>query len=137
MRKLLVLGALCLALASCQTTAERVTLPPRLPDEVTARPYTELLGRARAQAMRATEALFQDKFDEVEEAARGLEQTSEYLVKAADVPAKHKDTLATLSGDLRKLSKELRESAAAKKGEAANETLGKINAKVRSMRIGD
>ena len=136
MRKLLVLGGLLLTLTSCQVAEPRPALTP-LPDKVTPLPYSQLLTRARTQATRATEALFVDNFADVEEAARGLEQTAQYLVKADDVPAKHKDTLATLSADLGKLAKELRESASSKNADKANEILGKINAKVRSMRLAD
>jgi hypothetical protein len=137
MRKCFVLGGLLLTLASCQIAEPRASLPPPLPDNVIAVPYGQLLTRARAQATRATEALFVDNFADVEEAARGLEQTAKYLVKAEDVPAKHKDTLVTLAGDLGRLAKDLRESASAKNAEKANEVLGKINAKVRSMRLSD
>src|SRR5205809_461803 len=105
----------------------RASLPAPLPDNVTPVPYSQLLTRARTQATRATEALFVDNFADVEEAARGLEQTAKYLVKAEDVPAKHKDTLATMAGDLGKLAKELREAASSKDAEKANEILGRIN----------
>jgi Skp family chaperone for outer membrane proteins len=137
MRKLLVLGGLFLTLASCQVAEPRASLPPLLPDKVTAVPYGQLLTRARSQASRATEALYTDNFADVEEAARGLEQTAQYLVKAEDVPGKHKDTLTAMSGDLAKLAKELRETASAKNAEKGNEVLAKINAKVRSMRLSD
>jgi hypothetical protein len=139
MRKLFVLGALSLSLAACQTTTteQRVPLPTPLPEKVSAVPYSELVGRARDLSMYATEALYTEKFDKVEEAARGLERTAEYIVAANDVPAKHKDTRNTTAADLGKLAKLLRESAATKDADKANETLGKINAKVRSMRVGD
>lgn len=137
MRKLFLLGGLCLTLSACTVAEPRATLPPPLPEKVTAVPYNQLLTRARSQATRATEALFVDNFADVEEAARGLEQTAQYLVKAEDVPAKHKDTLATVSGDLGKLAKELRENASAKNAEKANAVLAKINARVRSMRLSE
>jgi hypothetical protein len=137
MRKVFILGGLLLTLASCQVAEPRASLPAPLPDNVTPVPYSQLLTRARTLATRATEALFVDNFADVEEAARGLEQTAKYLVKSEDVPAKHKDTLATMAGDLGKLAKDLRESASSKNAEKANEILGKINAKVRSMRLAD
>lgn len=136
MRKLPVI-ALFLALASCQMAEPRAALPAPLPDKVTALPYNQLLSRSRSLATRATEALYVDNFADVEEAARGLEQTAQYLVKAEDVPGKHKDTLTTLSGDLGKLAKELRENASSKNAEKSNASLAKINAKVRAMRLAD
>src|SRR5262245_45294162 len=127
MRKLLMVGGLFLALASCQTAEPRSALPPPLPDKVTSVPYGQLL--TRTQAARATESLYTDNFADVEEAARGLEQTAQYLVKAEDVPAKHRDTLALMSTDLGKLARDLRESASAKNAEKTNEVLARINAK--------
>ena len=76
MRKVFILGGLFLTLASCQVAEPRASLPAPLPDNVTPVPYSQLLTRARTQATRATEALFVDNFADVEEAARGLEQTA-------------------------------------------------------------
>jgi hypothetical protein len=136
MRRLLV-GGLLLATASCMMAEPRSALPPPLPDRVTALPYGQLLQRARAQAARANEAFYVDNWVDVEEAARGLEQTAQYLIKAEDVPAKHKDTLATASADLGKLAKSLLDAAKVKDSKKTNTLLAQINAKVREMRLGD
>lgn len=133
MRKVVVLAGLSLGLASCQVAEPRASLTP-LPEKVTPQPYAQMVARARALATRATEASFVDSFADVEASARGLEQTAEYLLKAEDVPAKNKDTLATMAGDLGKLAKDLREAAAAKDADKTNEILGRVNAKVRSLR---
>ncbi len=136
MRRLL-LCALLLTTASCVVAEPRPALPPPLPDKVTSLPYGQLLTRARALASRANEAFFVDNWTDVEEAARGLEQTAQYLSKAEDVPAKHKDTLAGDSADLGKLAKALGDSARLKDGKKTNTIMAQINAKVRSMRLGD
>jgi hypothetical protein len=108
-----------------------------VPDKVTPLPYSQLLTRARTLVARANEAYYVDHWVDIEDAARGLEQTAHYLAKAEDVPAKHKDTLATVSADLGKLSKSLLDSASVKDVKKINEVLGKLNNKVREMRLAD
>jgi len=139
MRRLLLMGGLLLLpTASCvMPDSSRSALPPPLPDRVTAMPYGQLLQRARVQAGRANESFYVDNWADVEDAARGLEQTAQYLIKADDVPAKHKDTLATASGDLGKLSKALVAAAQAKDSKKTNTLMARINAKVREMRLAD
>jgi hypothetical protein len=138
MRRTLLSSALLLAAAACQVGPDqRAALPPPLPDKVTPQPYGQLLQRARTLASRATEAFFVNEWAELEDAARGLEQTAQYLVKAEDVPTKHRDTLATASADLGKQAKSLREAVGGKDVKKTTEVLGQINAKVREMRLGD
>jgi hypothetical protein len=136
MSRVLLIGLL-LSAVSCAAPETRPALPPPLPDRVTALPYGQLLQRARQQATRATEAFYVNDWNAVEEAARGLEQTATYLVKAEDVPTKHKDTLATASTDLGKMAKALIASAKSKDQKKTNALMGEINAKVRDMRLGD
>jgi hypothetical protein len=134
---MLLLGGLLVTVSSCVVAEPRTTLPPPLPDRVTALPYGQLLQRARTQAARANEAFYVDNWTDVEESARGLEQTATYLLKAEDVPAKHKDTLATASTDLGKLARGLGAAAKIKDSKKTNALLAQINAKVREMRLGD
>jgi hypothetical protein len=131
------MGGLLLTASSCMMAEPRSALPPPLPDKVTALPYGQLLQRARNQAARANEAFYVDNWADVEEAARGLEQTAQYLIKAEDVPSKHKDTLATASADLGKLARALIEAAKVKDSKKTNTLMARINAKVREMRLGD
>jgi len=137
MRKFFVPGILFLTLASCQVAEPRASLPPPLPDKVSAVPYSQLLTRARAQATRATEALFVDNFADVEEAGRGLEQTASTSSSPRTCRASTRTPSRPMAGDLGKLAKDLREAASSKNAEKANEILGKVNAKVRSMRLSD
>src|SRR5258708_29121482 len=101
MQRARLIGSLSLALVACQAPAERAPLPP-LPEKVTALPYAELLTRARLQVSQANDAFYVDRWAELIEAAKGLEQTARFLTKADDVPAKHKDTLAEASRELGK-----------------------------------
>jgi hypothetical protein len=135
MPRALLIGSLSLALAACQAPAERAPLPP-LPEKVTPLPYAELLTRARAQASQANDAFYVDKWPELEEAARGLEQTARFLARADDVPAKHKDTLSESARELGKEAVRLREAAAAKDVKRSTVAMTSINARVRDLRLG-
>jgi hypothetical protein len=139
MRRTLPIVAVLTALAGCQMApeAQRTALPPMLPDKVTPLPYSTLLERARAQVKKATEAFYVDNWTDLDDAARGLEQTAQYMAKAEDVPAKHKDTLVTASGDLGKLSGSLRKAAGEKDVKKTTDVLTKVQLKVREMRLGD
>jgi hypothetical protein len=138
MRRILICTAVLLALVSCQGGPEQRSTPlTPLPEKVTAMPYSRLLERARLQAKQATEAFYVDNWADLEEAARGLEQTAQYLIKAEDVPGKHKDTLASTSGDLGKLAQSLRKAATDKDVKKTTDLLTKIQVQVREMRLGE
>jgi hypothetical protein len=134
MKRLLVTAGLCLALTSCQMPAERTPLPP-LPEKVVSLPYAELLTRARGQATLANEAFYVNKWGELEDAAKGLEQTARFLAKADDVPVKHKDTLPEASADLAREAARLREAAVAKDVKKSTAALQRIHLKVRELRL--
>jgi hypothetical protein len=136
MKRILLAGPFLLFLGSCQAPGERSALPP-LPDKVTPQPYAQLLQRARTQVSKANDAFYVDSWTDLEEAARGLEQTAQYLMKAEDVPAKHRDTLTHLSGDLGKLAQALRDAAVAKDIKKTNDIMAKLHSKVRDMRLAD
>jgi hypothetical protein len=137
MKRILLIGAALIPLLSCQVPGERTAMPRMLPDEVTPRPYAQLLERAKALVLKANDAFYVDNWSDLEEAARGLEQTAQYLAKAEDVPAKHKDTLKTTSADLGKLGRMLREAAVAKNVKKSTDVLAKLQVKVREMRLAD
>src|SRR5258708_26369401 len=106
MRRTLLFGCLLVLVPAC-TLPERAPLRP-LPEDGPPLPYAELLTRTRAQTMIATEAFYINRWPDVEDAARGLEQTAHYLAKAEDVPAKQKDQLNALSTSLTKEAVTLR-----------------------------
>jgi len=132
-----MLATLLLAVTACQSGPDRASLPGPLPEKVTVQSYSSLLERARKYATVATEASHVDDWLRLDESAKGLEQTAAYLIKADDVPAKHKDNLAIVSADLRKLAKELSGAATAKDVNKTTDVLTRLNNKVREMRIGD
>ena len=127
-------GSLLLILTACQAPEERAALRP-LPDDTPPLPYAELLTRARYQATLATEAFYVDKWTEVEDAARGLEQTAHFLPKAQDVPAKQKDALPVVSGDLSKEAGRLLAAARTKDVKEANDALQHVHLVVHELRL--
>ena len=134
MSRACLLGLFLLTLVGCTLSAER--LPLRLlPDDSPPFPYAELLTRARLQSAAATEAFQVNNWADVEEAARGLEQTARFLTKATDVPAKFKDNLPVLAGDLGKEATKLREAAKEKDAKQTPEALQRVALKVRELRL--
>ena len=128
---------LCLVLclvAGCVSPGERTPLK-LLPDDSPPLPYAELLTRARAQANAAIDASYVDNWTELEDAARGLEQTAKFLPKSIEVPAKQKDTLPVVAGDLGKEAGTLREAAKAKDVEKTTASLTRLQQTVRKLKI--
>ena len=129
----------CLALlcfVGCQLPDDRA---PLVPLQENARPlsYAELLTRAKRESEAALEAFYINKWPDLEEDARMLEQTARFFGKATDVPDKHKDTLPAVSSDLAKQATDLQKAAQLKDVKLANESLQRIILKVREMRLGD
>jgi hypothetical protein len=134
MHRVLFSGLLLIAFAGCQLPAERVPLRP-LPDDAGPIPYAELLTRARVQAMNAQEMYYLDKWQDLEEAAKGLEQTAKHLPKASEVPVNQRDTLPVTAGDLGKEAVKLREAAHAKDKKKIEESMNVIHSTVRELRL--
>lgn len=133
MTRALLLGSAVL-LAGCQLPPERSQLQP-LPPDVQPMPYAQLLTRTRTLGISATGALYVNSWDELDGIAKDLEQTARFLNKAEDVPARTRDKLADVSGDLGKQAVKLREAVKVKDVDAANESLRLINLKVRELRL--
>jgi hypothetical protein len=133
MKQALALASLALVLAGCQLPPERNPRP--LPDDSGPLPYADLLTRARAQATVATEAFYVNCWAEVEDAARGLEQTARFLQKAEDVPPTHKDTLPKLTSALARDSAKLKEAAIMRNIDDTTVIMRRINLTIREMRL--
>ncbi|HEY7426685.1 MAG TPA: hypothetical protein VH682_20790 [Gemmataceae bacterium] len=136
MKPVLLTGMALLLLAGCVAPVERVPLQP-LPENGQVLPYPELLTRARAQATAANEAFYINRWADLEDLAKGLEQTARFLSKAEEVPAKNKDTLKEVTGDMAKNAIKLKTAAAAQNVKDANDALQRINLKVRELRLTD
>ena len=133
MRRAFVPALFLLTFLGCALPPEQVPIKP-LPEDGPPLPYADLVTRARAQATSANEAFYVNNWTDLEEAARGLEQTARFLGKATDVPARHKDTLPVEAGDLGKEAGKLRTAAKGQEVKPANDALQRINLKVRELR---
>ncbi|MGH7173375.1 MAG: hypothetical protein ACRELG_24085 [Gemmataceae bacterium] len=136
--KRFLLAGLLLSMLGCAAPAERVSLQP-LPENGQVLPYDDLLTRVRHQANAANEAFYLDHWGELEDMAKGIEQTARFLAKAQEVPPKSKDILVEVTGDLAKGAKKLKAAAAAKNEKDTRDALQEINFKVRLLqtKIGD
>ncbi|HWG47946.1 MAG TPA: hypothetical protein VN688_34605 [Gemmataceae bacterium] len=136
MKRVLLSGMVLLLLAGCQVAPERVPLQP-LPETGQALPYAELLTRARAQASAANDAFYVNRWTDLEDYAKGLEQTARFLAKAEEVPANKKLILNEMSSDLAKNALKLKAAAAAHDVKDTTDALQQINLKVRQLRLTD
>src|SRR5437867_4808632 len=109
MSRSLCLGFILL-LAGCRLPSERMPVVA-LTEDSPPLPYAELLTRARLIASAANESFFVDRWLELEDNAKSLEQTARFLAKATEVPAKFKDTLAVQAADLAKEAVKLKDIA--------------------------
>lgn len=134
MRYVAILSLLTFALG-CQTAQQqqRPAVAP-LPENSAPLPFAELASRARSQAMTALEAYYVDHWTEVEDAARGLEQTARFLHRATNVPPIRQGDLSLRADTLADAARQLREAAQKKAGEQVNGVLQRINAMVRELR---
>ena len=133
MSRAILVGLFLFFLAGCQLPPEQVPLKP-LPQDGPPQGYADLVNRARVQAGAANEAFYVNKWADLEDVAKSLEQTATYLSKAPDVPARHKGLLPAETADLTKDAKLLGDAAKAQDVKQANEILQRIHFKVRELR---
>jgi hypothetical protein len=124
---------LALILFGCSTVPERAPLKP-LTEDSPPLTYAELLSRARSQATAATEAFYVNAWTDLEEVARGLEQTSRFMSKAIEVPARHRDRLKEETASLETEARQLQDAAKARDEKKTNEIMQRINLLVRELR---
>jgi len=122
--------------AGCRLPPEVAPLRP-LPENGSLYAYQEILSRARALANAALESFYEDNWADLEEAAKGLEQTARFLPKTTEQPAHLKDTLVQASGELGKEATKLGETAKAKDVPATTEVLRRLTLQIRSLRPKD
>ena len=136
MCRALLVSLLFLVLAGCQTPPEQAPLKP-LPEGGPPEGFSDLVKRARVQAGAANEAFYINKWSDLEDAAKGLDQTARFLTKATGVPNRHRHTLAVEAGDLGKEAAKLREAALAQDERRATDALQRIQLMVRQLRAED
>jgi hypothetical protein len=119
--------------AGCRLPPEREPLKP-LPENGALYSYHEILTRARAQASAAIEAFYEDAWTDLEEAAKGLEQTARFLPRTSDQPPHLKDSLVQSCSELGKEATKLTEAARAKNITGTTEVLQRITLRIRALR---
>ena len=130
MRRTLILA---LALLSGCRAVERASLAP-LPDDAAPMPFSDVVSRARLQAMSANEAFYLDNWVALDEAARGLEQTAKFLKRAVNVPPARVADLESRADNLAREAAQLRAMAQKHDVDQVNAILQRIHYQVRDLR---
>ncbi|MCY2938038.1 MAG: hypothetical protein NTV55_06740 [Planctomycetota bacterium] len=123
-----------LAVSGCQAIQESTNLVP-LPENSPPMPYRDLVVRARFQARAADESFYANKWAELEETAKVLQQTSSLVGKATGVPVAREKAIHDTSLLLGQQATVLRGLATAKDEKGTNECMQRINSLVRELRV--
>lgn len=128
----IVLSFVLVSTVGCRLPPERDFKP--FQEEGAMFSYQELIDRARTQAAVALEAFYVDDWENMEQAARGLEQTARFLPRSSALPShlSAKDLTQECSV-LGKEAARLTEAAREKSVNAANQTLQRINLQIRML----
>jgi len=126
---------LALLTPGCQSVSEKAASIQPLAENTPVPPYKDLLSRARNQSSVATESFFINNWAELEDAAKGLEQTSRLMSKSADMPENKKESILAVSSDLNREASKLKEACKTKNEVEVNTQLQKITLKIRELRI--
>ena len=126
-------GTLLLVLLAGCRISEREGLNP-LPENAAPLSYAEMVNRARGQASSALDAFYIDAWLELEQAAQRLEQTARLLPKTTHIPETFKMKVESESEQLRQDAVKLVEAARAKNATHVNETMQRINLRIRQLR---
>src|SRR5262245_1910972 len=134
MRRMSSLALVLLALAGCQITSEKVQVKPLADEADLPKDYDGLRGRLQKQAAMATEVFYRDEWCELEDVAKGIEQTAKKLPDAEKVPEKLKAKVQPVSRDLLKDAASLQKAAKARDEKEITKILANVNRNVRELR---
>ncbi len=121
-----------LALAGCQSMQETQSLVP-LPENAPAQPYSELVTRARSQALAATESFYLNKWQDLEEVSKVLSQTARFMERATGIPAARQQQISATAAEITQECSKLATLAKSKDEAATQLCLQKIQIKVREL----
>jgi hypothetical protein len=119
-------------LSGCSAIEREGRLP--LPENAPPLAYGEMIHRARGQAGAALDAFYIDNWTELEQAAQRLEQSARLLPKTTHIPDAFKNKVEPEADELRKDALKLAEAARAKNASTANDTMQRINQRIRQLR---
>jgi hypothetical protein len=129
----LLTGLVLASLFGCRAAAERAVIQP-LPDDAPPQAFIDLLSRARLQAMAANEAFYIDQWNDIDDAARSLDQSARFLHQAKDVPTNRKASLDSRADQLAVQATQLRTAAKNRDVPQTNATLQRIHMIIRELR---
>jgi hypothetical protein len=132
-RSILVGAVLTFAFVAGCRSLEREGSSP-LPDNAPPLTYAEMINRARGQATSALDAYYIDAWMELEQAAQRLEQTARLLPKSTHIPEDFKLKVEPEADLLRQDAVKLLDAARAKNATQVNETMQRINLRIRQLR---
>ena len=121
-----------LTIAGCRL-AEREGQNP-LPENAPPISYAEMINRARGQAGSALDAFYIDSWMDLEQAAQRLEQSARLLPKTTNIPETFKTKVEGEADLLRQDAVKLTEAARTKNAPQVNETMQRINQRIRQLR---
>lgn len=116
---------------SCWSDAER--LPPPLPQDGTALPYSQVTSRLSAQTNSAKDAHFLNQWDTVVDVSLQLEQSAGYLMRSPDLAEAQRPRVQKIATDLKTNIVKLRETARAKDQAESLECIRRIHNSVRDL----
>jgi hypothetical protein len=119
-------------LIGCRAIEREGQLP--LPDNAPPLAYSEMVNRARGQAGSALDAFYIDAWLDLEQSAQRLEQSARLLPKTTHIPEAFKTKVEPEAELLRQDAVKLIEAARAKNAQQANETMQRINLRIRQLR---
>lgn len=134
MRRALCLCALGLAVVGCAITPDPQQNLQRLPTDGRVMTYGEIVQRARAQAMIATERFYIDQWAEVEKAADSLEDTARHLPRSVEVPLAREASYKARAQSLEAEAAALKAAVKNRDAEKTTEIMRRINLLVRELR---
>ena len=121
-----------IVIAGCRTTEREGQNP--LPENAPPISYAEMINRARGQAGSALDAFYIDAWMDLEQAAQRLEQSARLLPKTTHIPEAFKAKVEGEADHLRQDAAKLTEAARAKNAPQVNETMQRINQRIRQLR---
>ena len=119
-------------MTSCQSMQESQSLIP-LPETTPAQPFSDLVTRARSQALAATECFYLNKWQDLEEIAKVMSQTARFMERATGIPAARQQQVLAIAAEIVQESSKLSTLAKSHDETATQQCLQRIQVKVREL----
>lgn len=104
-----------------------------LPETTPAQPFSDLVTRARSQALAATECFYLNKWQDLEEIAKVMSQTARFMERATGIPAARQQQVLAIAAEIVQESSKLSTLAKSHDEPATQQCLQRIQVKVREL----